>query len=292
MGSLLVLLAGVFLGTIPALAKQAYQNHFSPAEVIGCQFIFACLVLWIISIFSLSQLRSCSWPTLLKLIGGGVFSGLSGIFDFVALHTLSVSLGTILFFQYVWMGILLEWFLLRRTAPLNRWIALVFVSIGTPLAAGSQALLFARIDPLSLCFGLLAAFCYAVTISVSGRVAVEISNIVRTALMVTGGTIVSIIVFPPVFLINGSLGQGVWIWGLLLALFGLVLPPFLLNKETPIMGVGMTTILITIELPVSIALAACLFSEKVQLLQWAGVVLIVLGIVAAEQPVHLSRLCP
>ncbi len=286
---MLILLAGVCYGILSTIVKLAYQHHFSPADVTSSQILLGCLGLWTMSMASLKQLRACSWTTVLKLMGSGISYGLTGVFYYVALQTLSVALGVIVFFQYVWMGILLEWIFQRRAPTRNRWLALLLVGMGTILAAGYQAWQLAHLNLVGICFGLLAALCYAVILSVSGRVAVEVPPLLKSALMVTGGTITTLVIFPPVFLVNGSLGQGLWVWGLLLGLFGVILPSFLLNKGTPIIGVGLATILSAIELPMVIAVSALVLGETIDVLQWGGVVLILLGIVVAEQSAGLRK---
>lgn len=53
-------------------------------------------------------------------------------------------------------------------------------------------------------------------------------------LMATGGLIVAWTVFPPVFLVDGSLfGGGLIYYGLMLGFFGVVLPPLLFSISMP-----------------------------------------------------------
>src|SRR3546814_19741517 len=64
-------------------------------------------------------------------------------------------------------------------------------------------------------------------------------------------------------------------WGLLLALFGTVLPPLLLNLGMPRAGMGLGSILISVEIPVSVSSAWILLCEQVLLMQWIVVVIII-----------------
>ncbi|ABO48914.1 membrane protein [Desulforamulus reducens MI-1] len=63
-----------------------------------------------------------------------------------------------------------------------------------------------------------------------------------------------------------------------LGLLGGVIPTFLLAKGVPQVGAGMSTILCSSELPVALLASALILAEKSTLLQWCGVVLIILGI--------------
>lgn len=67
-------------------------------------------------------------------------------------------------------------------------------------------------------------------------------------------------------------------WGILLSVFGTILPPILLNKGFPLTGVGLGSIVSAMELPVSVTFAYVLLNEQVLFSQWLGI-LIILGAV-------------
>jgi drug/metabolite transporter (DMT)-like permease len=64
-----------------------------------------------------------------------------------------------------------------------------------------------------------------------------------------------------------------------LAIFGTILPPIFLNKGFPLTGIGVGSILVSMEIPVSIAMAIWLLNETVTLSQILGVLLILSGII-------------
>jgi drug/metabolite transporter (DMT)-like permease len=68
-------------------------------------------------------------------------------------------------------------------------------------------------------------------------------------------------------------------WGIILALFGTIIPPMLLNAGFPYTGIGLGSIVASIELPVSVLMAYFLLSETVILSQWIGIVMIIFAIV-------------
>ncbi len=70
-----------------------------------------------------------------------------------------------------------------------------------------------------------------------------------------------------------------WKWGLPLALFGTILPPILFNMGMPKTGVGLGSILISIEIPVSVCMAYFLLNEEVAGVQWIGILVIILSVV-------------
>ena len=68
-------------------------------------------------------------------------------------------------------------------------------------------------------------------------------------------------------------------WGILIALFGTVIPPLLLNAGFPLTGIGLGSIVSALELPVSVMMAYFLLHENVLLMQWLGILLIICAII-------------
>ena len=53
----------------------------------------------------------------------------------------------------------------------------------------------------------------------------------------------------------------------------------LLNAGFPLTGIGLGSIVSSLELPVSVLMAYFLLNEELQLIQWIGILLIILAIV-------------
>ena len=68
-------------------------------------------------------------------------------------------------------------------------------------------------------------------------------------------------------------------WGIFLALFGTILPPLLFTSGMPHTGIGLGTIIASVELPVSVLFAYVLLKEPVNLFQWTGICLIISAVV-------------
>ena len=68
-------------------------------------------------------------------------------------------------------------------------------------------------------------------------------------------------------------------WGIILALFGTIIPPMLMNAGFPLTGIGLGSIVSALELPVSVMMAYVLLNEEVIFLQWIGIILIILAII-------------
>ena len=68
-------------------------------------------------------------------------------------------------------------------------------------------------------------------------------------------------------------------WGLLISLFGTILPPLLFTRGMPLTGMGLGAIIASVEIPVSVLMAHLLLKEPVSVLQWTGVMLILIAVV-------------
>jgi drug/metabolite transporter (DMT)-like permease len=68
-------------------------------------------------------------------------------------------------------------------------------------------------------------------------------------------------------------------WGIVLALFGTIIPPMLLNAGFPHTGIGLGSIISSLELPVSVMMAFVILDETVSALQWLGIALIIAAVV-------------
>ncbi|GCE22659.1 EamA family transporter [Dictyobacter kobayashii] len=281
--SILVLIGAASFGILSTIVKISYSQGFSTAQITSSQILFGCLCLWLFSIPSFKDLRTLSRMTIGKLIASGVFGGLTGVFYYLALQWLSASFGVILLFQFVWMGFLLAWLLERRRPTVSQWIAIVVVLIGTVLAAGYEALHFEHLNLIGVIFGLLAAASYTGNLAVNGRVELQVPSILRSTLMVSGSAITTLLIFPPFFLFNGTTRPNLWIFAVLLGLFGVIIPLYLYARGIPVVGSAMASILGSIELPVVITSSALVLHEHITLVQWLGVFLILLGIFISEQ---------
>jgi drug/metabolite transporter (DMT)-like permease len=218
----------------------------------------------------------------------GTISGLTGIFYYLSLNTLTASFAVILLFQFTWMGLILEWIVYKKMPTTAKWIAMALVLCGSILASAPQ-LDTSNINPKGILFGLLSAITYTLFMNFSGRVSNHLHPLIRSTLMVTGGLVTTFLIFPPAFLVNGDLGKGLWIWGILIGLFGSIIPSILFMKGIPQIGTGLAAILASIELPVVIVVSAIFLQEKTGLMQWLGILFILLGIVFSERGDFINR---
>jgi drug/metabolite transporter (DMT)-like permease len=92
--------------------------------------------------------------------------------------------------------------------------------------------------------------------------------------MSTGALLFLFIILSPNFITNGSLGDGLWIYGSLLGFFGVLLPVLLFSIGTPKIGTGLATIIGAAELPIAVIASVFILIEHVAFLQIIGIVII------------------
>lgn len=286
-GVFLVGLGATSYGMLATFVKMAYQdtgstgNPFTPAEVIASQFILGILGILLINAFQKvkkgAQVIKASKNNIKQLMLAGTSTGLTSIFYYLAVIYIPVSIGIVLLMQTVWMGVILEMVLEKKIPSKIKIIAVGIVLIGTALATN---LIHNTIDLdwRGIVLGLLAAASFTTTMFASSRVAIGISSAQRSLYMLLGGAVV-VFIFA-VTTQNTPINYDIFYkWGILLALFGTIIPPMLLNAGFPHTGIGLGSIVASLELPVSVLMAYILLNEQVNTSQWFGITLILLAIV-------------
>lgn len=280
-GVFLVALGATTYGMLATFVKMAYTEGYTTAEVTTSQFILGILGILIINGFQKAKNKGnvvkASLKNIFSLMLAGTSLGMTSLFYYLAVKYIPVSIGIVLLMQTVWMGVLLEMILEKKLPSKQKVIAVLIVLVGTVLATNiihNDVVL----DWRGIFWGVLAAASFTTTMFTANRVATEISSAQRSLYMLLGG---AVIVFSFAFFTQtGSFNLDIFFkWGIILALFGTIIPPMLLNLGFPLTGIGLGSIVSALELPVSVMMAYVLLNEKVIFSQWIGIVLIILAII-------------
>lgn len=279
-GIFLIALGAASYGVLATFVKIAGQEGYHTSMITFAQFFVGVVCLLILNILRRNKTpetavwRNNAWK---KLLFSGISLGLTSTFYYLSVQYLPVSVCIILLMQAIWMGSFLDCLLEKRWPGKFQLLALAVIIVGTLLATGVfQASI--QLDWRGIGFGLLAALSYTATIYASNRVATHVNSISRSLFLVLGGLITLLIYWNTQIYTHFQL-EGLWKWGIFLALFGTILPPLLFNKGFPKAGMGIGSIVSSIEIPVSIACAYIFLHEVVSPLQWFGVVIIILAVV-------------
>lgn len=288
-GSILVGLGSASYGMLATFVKMAYKEGYTTAEVTLSQFTIGVIGLLLISMFSKRQTAAATtaieagtklpsnWKSLLKLMIAGTAMGLTSTFYYLSVQYIPVSVGIVLLMQTVWMGVILE-MILHKKRPGSRKIISVLIIISGTILATNLLQSSVTLDWRGLGWGMLAALSYTITVYASNGIALHLPVVRRSLYLVLGGLIIIMLIFHTSLNTNFSYDI-FWKWGIVLSLFGTILPPLLFTMGMPLTGVGLGTIIAAVEIPVSVLMAHFLLKEPVNIVQWTGIVLILSAVV-------------
>ena len=276
-----VFLGGCSFGVLSTFVKLAYEAGFTMFEVTGSQSIIGTIMIWILAVFVKKQkLRG---KQIIKLVISGFPMGLTGIFYYYSLETLDASLAIIFLFQFIWIGAIAEWIILKRKPSIQKILSITTVLIGSVMAAGMLTFGEKTIDLSGALWGVLAALSYSLFLLTSAFVEKEVPAIQRSAILSTGSMMIVLLIANPLSWMNTEMMINIAPYGVLLGLFGVVIPPILFAIGMPKVGPGTGSILTASELPVVVLLSMFVLSEQVQWIQWVGVFVILLGIILGNR---------
>ncbi|ARF17685.1 multidrug transporter [Sporosarcina ureae] len=272
---LLVVFGAACYGILSTIIKLAIHDGFTASEAVTSQYYTGFLLALIIFILvkrGIPTLRG-SFPVLIA----GLFTAITGTVYGKAIEYMPASLAVVLLFQFTWIGMLYECIGAKRLPKQSEVVSLVFLFGGTILAAGLIDVDVSGIPWQGWAWGLAAAFSFAAFVTANQKPVPGMDVVTRLFLMSFYAAIVITFFQSPEILWNGMLGDGLWMYGAILGVFGIVLPIFLFSIGVPKVGAGMSSILSAVELPVAIIASMLLLGERLTLLQFLGIFLVLFG---------------
>lgn len=307
-GVLFVGIGASIYGMLATFVKLAYQDGYTTSEVTTSQFLLGIVGLLVLNfIQTITSKKALPSPTskeVRNLMLAGTSLGCTSLFYYIAVQYINVSIAIVLLMQSVWFSVVVESFLTKKIPNARKIVSVIIVLVGTILATNliNESL---DLDWKGIFWGLLAAASYTLTMFTSNTLATHLPVFRKSIIMLLGG---SVVVFA--FLFFAQIGplhfEGLksfylaftdntehihsfnysilWKYGLILSLFGTIIPPILFNVGFPNAGLGLGSIVSSLELPVSVTMAFVLLGEKVIFIQWVGIILILFAIVLMNLP--------
>lgn len=280
-GLLLVALGAASYGILATLVKLGVEDGYTTAEMTFAQAFNGLLILSLMNLVKKLKPGSSTKKVSLKdkrnLILSGIPFGLTSTFYYQSLNYTTVSVCIVMLMQSVWLGSVLDYFINKTTPSKSKLAAIALVLVGTVMATN---LLSDKVDLdwRGIFWGFMAAISYTVTLSVTNNVATSHHPLTRSMFMLMGALITISIIWG--YSIFQKFDISVfWRWGLIIAFFGTIIPPLLFTKGMPVVGLGLGSIIASVELPVSVFAAWILLGETVNIIQWAGIILILSAVV-------------
>ncbi len=302
-GVLFVGIGASIYGMLATFVKLAYEDGYTTSEVTTSQFILGLVGLLILNfIQTITSKQKLSSPTskeVRTLLLAGTSLGCTSLFYYIAVQYINVSIAIVLLMQSVWFSVVVESFLTKKLPNVRKVVSVIIVLAGTILATNLINTEI-ELDFKGIFWGLMAAASYTLTMFTSNTLATHLPVFRKSFIMLCGGSIVifAFLFFAQIgplhfdglrsFYLNftentehiHSFNYSIlWKYGLILSLFGTIIPPILFNVGFPNAGLGLGSIVSSLELPVSVTMAFVLLGEKVIMIQWLGIALILFAIV-------------
>ena len=276
-GALLCLVAGGSFALQPILVRLAFDGGAGVASVGAIRFALAAVVLGVLArrAIAAAPVRTLLAPFLLGLTIYGLETGLF----FASLERIDVSLASLLMCSYPALVVAGAVLLRRERASRRRAAALAVALVGVALVlAGGVG---GAIDLLGIGLALGAAIAYAAYVLVSDKLLGTTEPLVLATMLCAGAA-------AAFALAGGATGSldaprpSTLLVVAAIALVATVLPIAAFLGGVHRIGPSRATILGTVEPPVTIALSALVFGERLGPVQLVGAALVVSAIVILQ----------
>jgi drug/metabolite transporter (DMT)-like permease len=271
-------------GILSTFVKLAYREGYTAAEISFSQAFIGMVILWIwvfvqrktMAERNINPIPLTRWWALL-LTGSSI--GLTTFVYYVSVHYIPASIAIVILMQFSWISMLLDWFFFKKRPTVSQLLVVGMILVGTVMASGWFGVHTGEISLTGVLYAFGSACLYAVYLVANSRVGNEVPALKKSAVMMMGATLA-------IFLVNavaltGSTHFDLHLikWALFLAVFGTVIPPILFAKGMPRTGVGLSAILMTVELPVATICSYVILQEPIAGLQWLGVTVMLLSMI-------------
>lgn len=274
----IVALGALSFGMLSSFAKIAYGQGYSPAEITLTQALAGTLILWSIVLFRKlkngTQLQ-LNW----KLLLAGTTMGSSAYTYYLSVAYIPASLAIVLLMQITWLSILVEWLFFKKKPSLIEIGSALFIILGTVLAGDLLDVSNANISFTGVLLSLLSALLYTLYIVFTSKIGKETPMFEKSALMTSGSAMIIFLINCEAIVTSTHLDFGLLQWGTFLAIFGTVIPPICFTVGMPKIGAGLSSVLLTLELPAAVFCAHIILGENVTFMQILGIAIMLGAIV-------------
>lgn len=268
--SFFILLASVSYGFLSIFAKLAYDEGVEPLMLSISQMFFGALFFTVLKIHKLGSFFRIDKKSLLLLFLIGSLSALTALFYYASLSLVSASVGIILLFQFVWIGMVLELIKQKRLPNLREIFSILLCYLGTYLSIGVGAD-FMAISFGGLILGLAAAFAFAGYIYTTSVFCLSHGADIKTF-----WTILFAFFSISVFWLFSDANFNIQTlkWGAICGIFGVVLPFYLYARFAKEIGSAATSIIGSAELPSVLIFSVLFLNEHLSFYSVFGLILV------------------
>ena len=283
LGVALCLGSGIAFAVQPVLGQLALDAGAAIPALLGWRYAIAAVVLFVIA-----RKRLRALP--LRVAGAAFALGVvlyaadSALF-YAALGRTSAPLAMLLHYAYLLLVVGATAVLGREGLGVRRVAALSAVLVGVALVGGGAGVP----DPLGIALALASASVYAAYVLLSDRMLRGVDPVAFAGPLVAGAA-TAFLVFGAARGELGSIGSGIGLVSVAVgAIVGTVFAVTAFLGGIRLVGPGTASLLVTIEAPAGVALAALALGERLAPAQLAGAALVLGAIVLLQVRVRLPR---
>lgn len=283
LGVALSLGSGLAFAIQPVLGQLALDEGAAISALLGWRYAIAAVVL---ALVAGRRLMTMPLHLAASAFGLGVvlYAADSALF-YAALDRTSAPFATLLHYAHLFVVVGIAVLVGRERLGARRGAVLTAVLVGVALVGGGGG----ATDVVGIALALASACAYATYILVSDRL-MEGTDPVSFAALLVAGAATSFLVFGTsrgeLASVGGGVGVGVLLVG---ALVGTVFALSAFLGAIRLLGPGTASLLVTVEAPAGVALAALVLGQQLALPQLAGAALVLGAIVLLQVPLPRRR---
>lgn len=275
----MVLLGATLYGTMSSFVKLSYSQGYNAAEISFAQAALAALLLGICALVARKkQEEKLTRKALFSLLLTGGSIGLTNFLYYESVHYISASLSIIILMQFTWFSLLLEWIIFKKSPSAIELFTVVLILIGTVIAGNifsSEERLFSI---KGMVLALLSSLTYASYIVANGRIDNGGRWQSKSTLIMMGSACTIFLINCKTILVANHFDSAFLPWAVFFAVVGTTIPTALFAASIPKIGAGVSSILMTVELPVAIICASLVLNESIGTLQVVGIIIMLAAI--------------
>ena len=283
-GAALCLLAGVAFSVSPVLVQIAYRHGAAVTGVLAWRYLVAAVLLTLVARRRLRRVPLRAAVAAFAM-GAVVYASDSFLF-FASLERTSAPLASLVHYAHLAIVVGVAAIAGRERLSRRRLIALAAIFAGVAFVGGGAA----NPDLTGIALALGSAVVYAVYILLSGRLLRDADPVGLTAIL-TAGVATTFLAVGGAGGSLGHVGGGVGLACLIAAaLVGSVVAVTSFLGGIRLIGPSKASLLVTVEVPVTIALAAVVMGQRLTPAQLVGAAFVVGAIAVLQLPARLPRL--
>ncbi|MBP2649753.1 MAG: hypothetical protein H6Q74_578 [Firmicutes bacterium] len=277
-GYILMIAAAFFFAASSIVCKYTYATGLNPVTVLILQYILALGISWGWVLVSGNRLLIPKKLIITMLLQGLIGSFLTSVLFFSALAKLDAALATLLLFTYPAIVLIYNAVFTGYSVTRYEKIALVMAIVGLAFCVNLPEISIDTVGASAIGLVLASAVTNAFLVVNGEKLLSKVALPVVTAWSQTISFVAILVVYQPLWMAEIAL---TWYQIELLVTGGLVLllPIMLYYAGIKRIGSGISSIISTAEIPLTIIMAWILLGETLNLLQALGGILIMLSVV-------------